>query len=169
MKSLGKCAYCTETVSEIGAYAKLSANKYAHLKCYTQNVRKDAYEDGRRSVLAEQEIQVIEKQQLAETQAKIAYENARRCAKCGIAMMAERPAALPAVYVVRTPFSSDARQCADCGRVEIGARAGARRTAAPASAAEAIRTATTRPADAPQEKKPEGPAPDRFSLLDLDD
>lgn len=164
MKSLGKCAYCTETVSEIGAYAKLSANKYAHLKCYNEK----ALEAGKAMLLAEQEIREIEKSQLAETQAKIAYENARRCEKCGVAMLAERPAALPTVYITVLPASSDSRQCADCQRIEIRARAGARRTAVPASAAEAIRTAPTRPVDA-QEKKPEGPVPDRFSLLDLDD
>lgn len=169
MKPLGKCVYCTETVSEIGAYAKLSAGRHAHLACYENRTKTAAIEEGRKAVIDEIAQKQADKLELAKTQAVLAYENARRCEKCGVTMLADRPDALPDSYASRQPSSSDARQCADCGRVEIGARAGARRTAAPASAAEAIRTAPTRPADAPQEKKPEEPSPDRFSLLDLDD
>lgn len=169
MKSLGKCIYCTETVSEIGAYVKISSSRHAHVHCHVDPLVAVAREEGRKAVLDEIAQKQADKLAFEETRAKLAYGTARRCEKCGVAMLADRPDALPGAYTVRAPSSSDQRQCSECVRAEIGARAGARRTAAPASAAEAIRTAPTRPADAAQEKKPEGPVPDRFSLLDLDD
>lgn len=150
MKSLGKCVYCIETVSEIGAFVKLSAGKHAHMNCYYEAVFKDAFERGRKAVLDEITQKQVDKVKFEETQAKLAYENARRCEKCGVAMLAERPAALPSVYATVLPASSDARQCSDCVRAEVGARAVARRPAAPASAAEAIRTAPTRLAEVPK-------------------
>lgn len=151
MKALGKCVYCAETVSEIGAYAKISASKYAHLACLSQSVYSEGCEFGRKSVLDEQAQKTADKIAFEKTKAVLAYDAARRCEKCGVTMLTDRPDALPDSYASRQPSSSDARQCSDCVRAEIGARAGARRTAAPTSAAEAIRTAPTRPAEVPKE------------------
>lgn len=52
------CVYCENPVSEIGAYAKLSVNKYAHLTCHDQHVSYGA----RIALLAEQEAQRAEQE-----------------------------------------------------------------------------------------------------------
>lgn len=64
------CVYCTQLISEIGAYVKLTASKYAHLVCHNQAVSaatRVAVEQEQAAQRAEQELrEARERQEQAE-------------------------------------------------------------------------------------------------------
>lgn len=72
------CDICNNQVSEIGAYTKLSANKYVHSACYWNKALQQGFESGRQQILSEQRDAAIRKheQEVRERVAREAREAA---------------------------------------------------------------------------------------------
>lgn len=119
------CLYCPIKVSEIGVYVKLSSTTYSHRACYDQEQYKK-FVLGQVKELAQKNADDAERQRI---QAENVWRAAPRCPKCGVPMLSERPAGLPAEF--SHVLSSNGSTCTLCVRQEAGLRAAARGREAP--------------------------------------
>lgn len=114
------CFFCESPVNEIGAFVKLAATRYAHLICYDHRHALQVRADD-----AASRAQKLEEDALRHTNDAVAvWRAAPRCPKCGVPMLPERPAALPAEF--STVLLGSGGVCGPCVRQEASLRASAR-------------------------------------------
>lgn len=133
------CVYCQEAVSEIGAFVKLAATRYAHLTCYDHRHALQV-----RAADAASHAQKLENDALRYASDAVAvWRAAPRCPKCGVPMLPERPAALPGEF--STVLLGSGGVCGPCVRQEAALRSSARALTqrVEVSVAPSIRAAST--------------------------
>lgn len=108
------CHFCESPVNEIGAFVKLAATRYAHLTCY----------DHRHALQVRADDAASRAQKLEEDALRTPWRAAPRCPKCGVPMLPERPAALPAEF--STVLLGSGGVCGPCVRQEASLRSSAR-------------------------------------------
>lgn len=158
------CVYnCGNPVNELGAYAKIAANKYAHLGCHAKVCGENAVAVYRAERAAFKEAEAREQQDKRAAVTKEQYDALPRCVRCGRKKTDSRStvplADLRALGDVQVQSGSTPGVCQACVVEEVGARAQARGTPVPLSAAKSE--------EKPDEKKDE-PKADRFDLIELE-
>lgn len=114
------CLHCRDSISEFGGYVKISVGSYSHLLCYNKAVAQDV-----RTQDVASHAQKLEDDALRHTNDAVAvWRAAPRCPKCGVPMLPERPAALPAEF--STVLQGSGGVCGPCVRQEVSLRVNAR-------------------------------------------
>lgn len=165
------CESCGDGLSELGAFVKLSGTKFLHIACFMEQVSREAIANWKeQEAKAKAEREKIEREE-AQRRARALFDGLGRCPGCGTRMTDDvtLTTLAPWQFGEVRPLSGTNPRCAVCVRQEVQARAQARGTTTPASAAQAIQTAPTRPVEAaPEAKKEEAAKPDRFSLIEME-
>lgn len=114
------CLHCSDSITELGGYVKISTGSYSHLNCYNKDVAMDIRRQIQNEAL-QAKADNAERQKEADI---AAWRATPRCPKCGVPMLSERPASLPETF--STVLTSNGSTCTLCVRQEAGLRAAAR-------------------------------------------
>jgi hypothetical protein len=143
-----ECVICQDPVSELGAYAKLSLRKYAHVGCLVKKLHTEGVALGRKEILDEQKAERAREQRETEERLRRIFDGLMRCQRCGIRMNSTT-STFPLAWGETVLASGTDGVCSLCVRGEVQARARARQPQAPATPAEAVRQAPSALPSAP--------------------